>query len=162
MTVRLACPVTPSLVATMLVVPALAAVTTPLALTLATLALLLVQVTARPDNTVPLASRKTALAWVVWPIVRPEAPSVTATVATGAGGGGGGGGGGGPAVTVTTACPLTASLTAMMSAVPAACDVTTPVALTVATLTLDVDQLMVLPVRATPLASFVTAVACVV
>jgi uncharacterized membrane protein YvlD (DUF360 family) len=64
-TVTVACPVTPSLVATMFALPKLTAVTSPLPFTLAAAVFELLQVIVRPVRTLPLASLSTAVAWVV-------------------------------------------------------------------------------------------------
>jgi hypothetical protein len=61
-TVTLACPVTPSLVATMFALPAPIAVTYPEEETVATPVFELVQVTVRPVSTFPPASFKTGVA----------------------------------------------------------------------------------------------------
>jgi hypothetical protein len=64
-TATVACPVTPSLVATMFALPMPAAVTTPLAFTVTTAVFELLQVMVRPVSRLPLASFRTALAWAV-------------------------------------------------------------------------------------------------
>jgi hypothetical protein len=81
-TVRVAEPVTPPLVATMLVVPAVRAVMTPAAVTEATDALELDQVTVLPVRAVPFASLGVAVAWPVLPTASDVALSETATEAT--------------------------------------------------------------------------------
>ena len=82
-TVRVAEPDWPSLVAVMSAEPGPMAVTTPLEFTVATAPLLVLQENARPVSGVPPESRATADAWVVWPTVRLFVPSVTETLATG-------------------------------------------------------------------------------
>ena len=79
-------------------------------------------------------------------------PNATVTVATGAGA---------AAVTVSEALPVIPSLAATMLALPAATDVTCPLALTVATPVLELDQVIERPVSVLPPASFKMAVACV-
>jgi hypothetical protein len=66
-TVMLAVPFTPSLVAVMVAVPAATPVTTPLAFTVATLVLLLAHVMVRPVSTLLLASRVVAVPVLVAP-----------------------------------------------------------------------------------------------
>jgi hypothetical protein len=66
-TVTVLCPVTPSLLAVMLVVPPPTAVTRPVELTVAIDVLALVQTTARPERTLLLASRVTAVSCAVAP-----------------------------------------------------------------------------------------------
>lgn len=153
MTVSVALPLLPSLVAVMDVVPALTDVTSPEAFTVATPVFEDAHVITRPVSVMPLASRVTALACVVAPATSEFAPSVTLTVATGAGGG---------AVTVSATDPVLPSLVAMMFAVPTPTAVTAPLAVTVATFVLEVDQVTVRPFNTTPSASRVIAVACVV
>ena len=108
-TVSAAVPLTPSLVAVIVAVPAPTPVTSPLVLTVPTPAALDAQATVRPDSTVPLASFSVALSCSDCPTVTFGDAGLTTTVATAAGGGDGGGGGGGGAgtvVTVTVALPL--------------------------------------------------------
>ena len=134
--------------------PAPTAVTLPVAVTVATAVLELVQMMVRPVSTLPLASFVTAVACVVCPVVRLDAPSETATVATGAGGGGA------VVETVRTACPVTPSLVATIFVVPTASTETAPFEPTVATVVLVLLQLIVRPVSTLPMASCSTAVAC--
>src|SRR5438445_5034449 len=70
------------------------------------------------------------------------------------------GGGGVGAETVMLAVPLLPSLEAVIVAEPAATPVTSPLALTVATLVLLVAQATLLPVSALALASLVVAESC--
>jgi hypothetical protein len=149
-TVRLACPETPPLVATMFALPAPIAVTTPVLLTVATAVFELAHVTVRPVNTLPPVSFNTAVACVVSPTVRLPEANDTLTEATGT------------TVTVRLACPVTPSLVATMLALPVPTAVTTPVLFTVATAMFELLQLIVRPVSTLPMASFSTAVACVV
>src|SRR6266700_396491 len=78
-TVMAAVPVLPPLVA----LPAVTPCTSPLALTLATPELLLVQVTARPASGFPAESSTSALSWTVFPAVRLAVGGLTSTVSTG-------------------------------------------------------------------------------
>src|SRR2546422_7542022 len=64
-TVMVDVPLCPSLVAVIVVVPATLPVTSPLELTVATVVLLLTQVTARPDSGLPLPSFGVAVSWTV-------------------------------------------------------------------------------------------------
>jgi hypothetical protein len=146
-TVTIACPVTPSLVATIFAVPAPTAVTSPELLTLATAVFELVHVIVRPVNTLPLASVSSGVASVVCPTTRLLEPNETVTVATGA------------SITVTLAWPLTPSLVATMFALPAPIAVTYPEDETVATAEFELVQVTVRPVRTLPPASFKTGVA---
>jgi hypothetical protein len=155
-TVSAAWPVLPSLIATMLALPAAVAVTSPVAFTVATLVFVLDQVTVRPVSTAPVASFVTALACVVCPTVRLPFASVVVTLATAAGGGGG------AVATVSAAWPLTPSLEAKTVADPAATPDTNPFADTVATELFDVLHDMLRPVSAAPAASRATAESCTV
>src|SRR5688572_25848977 len=69
------------------------------------------------------------------------------------GGGGGGGGGGGAATTVTVAVPLWLSLVAVSVAVPATRAVTSPVLEIVATIGLELVQVIARPVSVVPVES---------
>jgi hypothetical protein len=149
-TVTCADPDRPSLVAVMLAVPAPAAVTTPVLLTVATEVLSDDHVTTRPVTTTPFPSLVVAVAWVVEPATTVEAASDTVTLTTGG------------RLTVTIADPLCPSLLAMMLAVPAATAVTTPAGDTVAMPVLSDDHAIARPVRTVPLASLGVAVAVVV
>jgi hypothetical protein len=142
-----AVPLFPSLVAVIVALPAATAFTRPVPLTVATPVLELDHVMARPVRTFPLASLVTAVAWVDCPAVSVDEFNVTATEATGT------------ADTETVAWPVTLSLVAMMFALPAPTALTEPLAFTVATAVLELDQVRVLPVRTLPLASFRVAVA---
>jgi hypothetical protein len=151
-TVSVAVPVFPSLVAVMVTVPAATAVAKPVELfTVATLAVLVDQVTVRPVRMLPLESFGVAVNCCVAPTAIEAVAGATATVATGTN------------VTVSVAVPVFPSLVAVMVAVPTATAVATPVALfTVAMLTLLVDQVTVRPVSMLPLESFGVAVNCCV
>jgi hypothetical protein len=140
-TVTVADPLCPSLVAAIVALPGLTAVTKPVALTVATVALSLAQVTTRSVSGFPLASRGIAVSWLVWPTVSPRLGGVTLTDATGTG------------VTVTVADPLCPSLVAVIVAAPALTAVTRPVILTVATAALSLAQVTTRSVSGFPLAS---------
>jgi hypothetical protein len=133
----------------MFAVPTAIAVTNPLG---ETVALLLAHVTTRPVSTLPFAARVTAVACVVWPGWRVDAPSDAVTVATGMACG---------ACTVSDAVPVLVSLVAVIVAEPAAIAVTRPVGDTVATEVLLLVHATARPVSTLPAASRVTAVACV-
>src|SRR6185312_11618831 len=149
-TVMVALPVLPSLVAVIADVPADTAVTRPLTLTVATAVFVLLQVTTRPVRTLPLGSRAVAVAVVVPPTVRLLVPNATDTVDTGT------------TETVIVAPPVFPPLVALIVAVPAATPVTTPLAeLTVATDVALELQVTTRPVRMLPLASRAVAVAVV-
>src|SRR2546428_8379183 len=87
-TVMADAPLFPSLVAVIVAVPAVFPVTSPLALTVATVALLLAQLTVRPDSRLPLASLGVAVSCTVWPTCTDAVAGVTLT-ASGQGGGSG-------------------------------------------------------------------------
>src|SRR5438552_986840 len=100
-------PLWPSLVAVMLAKPAVRALTTPDAFTVAMEGMSDDQVTARSLRMLPFASLRLAVAWVVAPTVIADEASDTDTVATGT------------TITVTVAAPLRPSLDALTLAVPA-------------------------------------------
>src|SRR5437870_7072874 len=83
-----ALPVSPPLVAVTVAVPTTRPVTSPLAETGASAALLLVHATVRPVSTLPFASFTVAVSCTVCPKNRLVAAGLTVTAATGAGGGG--------------------------------------------------------------------------
>src|SRR5439155_16115497 len=85
-TVMVDVPLFPSDVAVMVAEPAVAPVTRPLLVTLATLVLLLDQLTVRPDNGVPFASFGVAVTCTAPPTGTLAVAGVTSTVATGTGG----------------------------------------------------------------------------
>src|SRR5207244_817286 len=107
-TVTAAVPLCPSLVAVIVAEPAATPVPRPLADTVATAALLVAQVTARPLRAVPFASFGVAVNWVVAPTVTPAAVGLIVTEATGT------------LVTVMADVPLCPSLVAVIVAEPAA------------------------------------------
>ena len=78
-------PLTPSLVAVIVVVPAAIAATNPFPPTVATAVLLLDQVTTRPDSALPLASFAVAVSCSVCPTDRLAGEGLTLTEATGTG-----------------------------------------------------------------------------
>src|SRR5207247_11476787 len=82
-TVTVAVPLCPSLVAVIVAAPAATPVTKPLAETVATAALLVAQVTVRPLRAAPFASFGVAVNWVVAPTVTLAAVGLTVTEATG-------------------------------------------------------------------------------
>src|ERR671924_528428 len=82
-TVMLAVPLFPSLVAVIVAVPAATPVTRPVADTVATAALELDQVTARPESGLPLTSLAVAVSCTVWLATTLAVVGVTLTVATG-------------------------------------------------------------------------------
>src|SRR3989442_4986689 len=120
-TVTVAVPLFPSLVAVSVAVPGATALTSPVADTVATPAALVVHVTARPVNTLPAESLGVAVSCTVCPTVRLDEVGLTVTDATGT------------MVTVTVAVPLFPSLVAVSVAAPAATPVTRPLRDTVAT-----------------------------
>jgi hypothetical protein len=83
-TVMVAVPLFPSLVAVTVAAPAATPVTTPLAETLATAPLLLVQLTTRPVSWFPAESLVTATSGTVAPTPTLADAGLTATAATGA------------------------------------------------------------------------------
>jgi len=146
-TVTVADPDRPSLVAVIDIVPAFSPVTSPLAETDATCGLDVPvdHVIGRPVSTPPLASLSTAVACVVSPSSMEEEASVTVTVATGGG------------LTVSMAEPTLPPLVALMLVVPIHTAVASPEALTVAIdASLEVHTTGF--VSALPLASLGTAV----
>jgi hypothetical protein len=144
-TVAVALPVFPSLVAVIVAVPLDTPVTAPAAETVATAALLVLHVTARPVSTVPFASFVVADSVVVVPITIVGAEGDTMTVLTGA------------CVTATVAVPLFVSLVAVIVAVPIATPVTTPAAETVATALLLELHVTTRSVTTVPFTSFTIA-----
>src|SRR3989440_9955960 len=145
-----AVPLWPSIVAVMGVDPAATPVTTPLALTGATLVLPLDHVTVRPVSVLPFASFSVAVRVTVRPTTTLGVAGVTVTVATGT------------CTTVTAELPFCPSLVAVIVAVPATLPVTSPVPLTVATLVLALVHVTVRPVNTLPAASRSVAVSCTV
>src|SRR5256885_72131 len=119
-TVMVAVPLFPSLVAVIVAVPAPLAVTNPVRLTVATVVSLDDQVTARPESGLPLASLGVAVSCTVCPTWPLADDGVTVTEATGT------------LVTVIAAVPLFPSLIAVIVAEPAAFPVTRPLPFTFA------------------------------
>src|SRR5207244_1893268 len=149
-TVTVAAPLCPSLVAVTVAEPPARAVTSPLPLTLAIVVSLEDQVTTRPDKGFPFASRGVAVSCPVWPVCRLRDVGLTVTDATG---------------TVETAMldvPLWPSLVAVIVAEPVPAPVTRPLILTVATEPLFEDHVTVRPVSTLPAESVVVACSCAV
>src|SRR5439155_423585 len=149
-TVTVAVPLCPSLVAVIVAVPAVTPVTSPPALTVATAVLLLPQLTGRPDNGLPLASFGVAVSCTVWPTGTDAVLGLTVTDATGT------------VLTVIAAVPLFPSLVAVSVAAPTATPVACPAPFTVATAGLLLDQVTVRPPSGLPNASRVIAAYCAV
>src|SRR6266487_5381529 len=149
-TVTAAVPVCPSLAAVIVAAPALTPVTRPLAATVATAVLPLDQLTVRPVNGLPFASFGVAASCTVCPTDTPADVGLTTTDATGTLD---------PAIAAVPVCP---SLAAVIVAAPALTPVTRPLAATVATAVLPLDQLTVRPVSRLPFASFGIAASCTV
>ena len=146
-TVSVAVPDIPSLVAVIVVLPTPEPVATPDADTVATAVLLDVQVTVRPVSVVPFASFNVAVNVDVEPLATVAVVGATVTVATGT------------AVTVTVPEPETPSLVAVIVAVPGINPKTAPDAgFTVATSVLLELHVTARFVTTAPLASFTTAV----
>src|SRR5437773_820937 len=150
LTVMLALPLWPSLVAVMVAEPVATAVTSPLELTVATAPFELVHATLRPVSGVPFASFGIAVSCTVPPVGRLVAAGVTATDATGT------------VVTVIVAVPLWPSLVAVIVAEPAAALVTSPPAFKVATALLPLTHVTTRPESALPFASLGVAASCTV
>jgi len=145
-TVMVAAPLFPSLVAVTATEPAVPAVTRPVPLTVAIPGLLLVQVTGRPDSGFPFASFGVAVNWIVWATVRLADAGLIATDATGT------------ALTANAAVPLCPSLVAVTVAEPAALAVTKPLPVTVATAPLLLAHVTGRPESGFPFPSFGVAV----
>jgi len=150
MTVTVALPLIPSLVAVIVAVPTDTLVIAPLASITATDGTDELHITARPLNAAPFAERSTAVALVVAPTTNDVAPSATVTVATGTGS------------TVSVADALLPSLDAVIVVVPTASVVIAPSLLTAATLGDVDDQVIARPVSVAPRSSRSTAKAVVV
>src|SRR5436309_9754194 len=149
-TVTLAVPLCPSLVAVIVAAPGATALTRPLPLTVATAVFPLAHVITRPPRAFPLASCGVAVSCTVCPCGIVTAGGVTATAATGT------------LATVTDAVPLCPSLVAVIVAAPGATAVTRPLPLTVATALFPLAHVITRPPRAFPLASCGVAVSCTV
>src|SRR6266516_2941721 len=119
LTVIVAVPLCPSLVAVIVADPAATPLTTPLALTVATAVLPLDQVIARPESELPFASFGVAASCIVWPAGTDAVAGLTVTDATGT------------VVTVSAAVPLLPSEVAVIVAAPTATPVACPVPVTV-------------------------------
>src|SRR5213592_4503796 len=143
-------PLCPSLVAVIVAVPATLPVTSPLQLTVATVVLLLTQVTVRPVSGLPFASFGVAVSWTVLPSFTEADAGVTVTEATGT------------FETVTLAVPLCPSLVAVIVAEPATLPVTSPFELTVATDVLELAHVITRPDNGLPFTSLGVAVSCAV
>jgi hypothetical protein len=147
-TVIVAWPETPSLVARMVVLPTASAETRPADDTVATDGVDELHVTLRPVNTPPEASRTVAFICTVLPATSDAMADVTDTDATGIG------------VTEMDALPVLPSLVAVTVLVPTAIAVTRPLAETLATDgVLDV-QVTERPLSVAPVASLAFAVSC--
>src|SRR6266566_1508887 len=151
-TVTVAVPLFPSLVAVIVAEPAAFAVTNPVALTVATVVLLLAQLMTRPVNTLPAESFVVAASCAVWPTKTLAEAGLTVTEATDTV----------ATVTVITAVPFCPSLLAVIVAVPATAPVTSPLPLTAATVALLVAHVTVRPVSGLPFASFGVATSCTI
>jgi hypothetical protein len=149
-TVSVAEPLCPSLVAVIWAEPAAIALTSPELETVATAVLLDAHVTVRPVRVAPVESFSVTVACVDCPAVTDDAPNATATVATGSGGG---------AVTTRTTDPVWVSLVALIRDVPTPIPLMTPLSVIVATARLLDAHVTVRFARLFPLESFVTAVA---
>jgi hypothetical protein len=149
-TVTVAVPERPSLVAVIVADPGATAVTSPVADTVATAVPELDHVTARPSRGTPLADCGVAVSCAVPPSVIDSVAGVTATLATGTG------------ATATVAVPERPSLVAVIVADPGATAVTSPVLDTVATVVPELDHVTVRPSRAAPLADCGVAVSCAI
>src|SRR5881628_2378527 len=147
-TVTLAPPLLPSLVAVIVVDPAATPLTSPLPLTVATAVLPLAHVTIRPESALPLASFGVAVSCWVCPGCRLTVAGLTVTDATGT------------LVTVIAAVPLLLSLVAVIVADPAATPLTSPLPLTVATAVLPLAHVTTRPESELPPASLGVAVSC--
>src|SRR5690242_2652483 len=149
-TVTVALPLCPSLVAVTVAEPPNRAVTSPLPLTFAIVVSLEDQVITRPDSGLPFASLGVAVSCPVWLVWRLSEVGLTVTDATGT------------FETVMLAVPLWPSLVAVIVAEPAAEAVTRPLPLTVATEPLLDAQVIVRPVNTLPPESVSVACSCTV
>jgi len=149
-TVTLALPVWPSLVAEIVATPSVTPVTTPVPDTVATAVLLERHVTVRSLVSAPVTSRTTAESCTLAPWNTELACGCTLTLPTG------------KLETVSTEVPLRPSVVAVIVAVPGATAATRPWFVTVATPGCDVDQVTGRPVSVVPPASRAIADICVV
>src|SRR2546421_8671378 len=151
LTVMLAVPLWPSLVAVMVTAPATTPVTSPLLLTVAIVLSLDDQLIAGPVKGLPLRSRGGAVSCTVCPIATVPELGVPVTAATGA------------TVTVTLAVPLCPSLVAVIvTGPPAATPLTSPLPFTLAIALLLDCQVTTRPVSGLPFVSLGVAVSCTV
>jgi hypothetical protein len=148
-TVTLAVPDFPSLVAVIVALPAATAVASPVPDTVAAAVLLDAHVIVRPVSVFPDASFSVAVNCCVPPACSDADAGDSVTVATGA-------------CTVMLDVPVFPSLVAVMVAVPAATAVTRPELDVVATLLLLVDHVTVRPVSTFPDASLSVTESCCV
>ena len=140
-TVTLAVPLTLPLAAVIVADPWATPVTTPLGETVASAALLVVQVTVRPETGLPLASSGVAMSGAVCPTVTVAVAGLTTTEATVAG------------TTVIVADPAWPPLEAVIVADPWVIPVTTPPGDTLTTDAFPVVHVTVRPANGLPLAS---------
>ena len=117
-------------------------------MTVATPGVPLTQLIVRPVSGAPFASFGVAVSCVVWFTATLADAGLTLTEATGT------------VVTVRLEVPLWPSLVAVIFAEPATFAVTRPLALTVATVVLSLDQAIVRPDSGLPLASCGVALSC--
>ncbi len=148
LTVIAAVPLFPSLDAEIVAAPGEIAVTRPADVTVATCALLVDQATACPPNGAPDASRTCAVNCVLCPTTRAPLSGARAMLATGT------------CETVIEATPVCPSQLALMIAPPAATAVTSPPAVTVATVVLLDDHVTGRPDSTCPSASSASAPSC--
>ena len=148
LTVTVAVPLLPSLVAVTVAVPAATPETTPAGDTVATAAGLELHVTVRPESVLPAESFTTVVSVVVWPAVTLVVGGCTDTTATGTG------------VTVTLALPVCPSLVAEIVATPSVTPVTTPVPETVAIAVLLERHATARSFASAPITSRTIAVSC--
>jgi hypothetical protein len=148
-TVSMALPERPSLVAVIVAEPGATALAVPLPLIAATAGFDVVHVTGRAVSSAPVSSRSFAVTCVVPPATRLAAPRFAVTLATGTGS------------TVSVALPARPSLVAVIVAVPGVTARTVPKPSTLRTAGSELDHLTTRPVRIVPAASRSFAVACV-
>jgi hypothetical protein len=149
-TVNVALPATPSLVAVMFVVPVPTGVTTPEVFTVATAVFVELHAIVRPWSALPPASRVVAVAVTDWPSPTLVALNETLTDATLAW------------TTVMFAVTVLPEADAVICAVPGETAVTNPLDETVATAVFDEAQVIAMPFSDPPDASRAIAPACTV
>ena len=149
-TVTVARPLYPSLVAVIVAEPIARPVTRPLGYTTATVGSLLRQVTVRPVSGLPLASFTVAVSCTACPAATFVAAGLTVTDATGT------------LVTVMAALSLCPSLVALMVAEPATFPLTSPLPFTDATVVFELAHVTVRPLSGFPFESFGVAVSWIV